>query len=86
MARRYHSCFASPQKAHRTEHQDQNHEQVGQNRCDLRDGDDRMVQWYRKNGFNPVALDANSIAPQLRLGMIDATPTPAFKATFRMRA
>jgi TRAP-type C4-dicarboxylate transport system substrate-binding protein len=45
-------------------------------------GDDRMVQWYKSNGFNPVALAANDIAPQLKLsnGMIDAAPSPAYVA------
>ena len=44
------------------------------------DGDVKMVQWYKTNGFTPVALDANAIAPQLKLGMINATPTPPYAA------
>src|SRR4029078_8415289 len=36
--------------------------------------DDRMVTWYKKNGFNPVALDSTKIAPQMKFGMIDAAP------------
>jgi TRAP-type C4-dicarboxylate transport system substrate-binding protein len=44
------------------------------------DGDVKMVQWYKTNGFHPVALDANSVGPQLKLGMIDATPSPAYVA------
>ena len=43
-------------------------------------GDDRMVTWYKKNGFNPIPLDANSIAPQMKFGMIDAAPMPAYPA------
>jgi TRAP-type transport system periplasmic protein len=45
-------------------------------------GDDRMVQWYKSNGFNPVALSANDIPGQLRLstGMIDTAPSPPYPA------
>jgi TRAP-type C4-dicarboxylate transport system substrate-binding protein len=45
-------------------------------------GDDRAVQWYKSNGFNPVALNASDIKPQLTLttGMIDAAPMPAYPA------
>lgn len=42
------------------------------------EGDDRMVQWYKSNGFQPVALNFNDIPGQLKLrtGMIDAVPSP----------
>jgi TRAP-type C4-dicarboxylate transport system substrate-binding protein len=45
-------------------------------------GDDRAVQWYKSNGFNPVALNTNDIKPQLTLttGMIDAAPMPPYPA------
>jgi TRAP-type C4-dicarboxylate transport system substrate-binding protein len=45
-------------------------------------GDDRMVQWYKANGFRPVALNANDIPAQLKLstGMIDAAPSPPYPA------
>jgi TRAP-type transport system periplasmic protein len=45
-------------------------------------GDDKMVQWYKSNGFHPVALSANDIPAQLKLttGMIDAAPTPPYPA------
>jgi TRAP-type C4-dicarboxylate transport system substrate-binding protein len=45
-------------------------------------GDDRMVQWYKTNGFNPVALSANDIPAQLKLttGMIDTAPSPPYPA------
>jgi TRAP-type C4-dicarboxylate transport system substrate-binding protein len=45
-------------------------------------GDDRMVQWYKSNGFRPVALNASDIPAQLKLstGMIDAAPTPPYPA------
>jgi TRAP-type transport system periplasmic protein len=45
-------------------------------------GDDRMVQWYKANGFRPVALTAGDIPAQLKLttGMIDAAPTPPYPA------
>ena len=45
-------------------------------------GDDRMVQWYKANGFHPVALAAGDIPAQLKLttGMIDAAPSPPYPA------
>jgi TRAP-type C4-dicarboxylate transport system substrate-binding protein len=45
-------------------------------------GDDRMVQWYKANGFHPVALTAGDIPAQLKLttGMIDAAPSPPYPA------
>jgi TRAP-type C4-dicarboxylate transport system substrate-binding protein len=45
-------------------------------------GDDRMVQWYKANGFHPVALSANDIPAQLKLttGMIDTAPSPPYPA------
>jgi len=45
-------------------------------------GDDRMVQWYKANGFRPVALAPADIPAQLKLttGMIDAAPSPPYPA------
>lgn len=45
-------------------------------------GDEAMVQWYRANGFNPVALTINDIPAQLKLstGMINAAPMPPYGA------
>ena len=45
-------------------------------------GDDRMVQWYKANGFHPVALSPTEIVSQLKLptGMIDAAPMPPYPA------
>ena len=41
-----------------------------------------MVQWYKQNGFRPVALNSGDIPAQLKLstGMIDATPMPPYPA------
>ena len=44
------------------------------------DGDTRMVQWYKTNGFNPQPMDANAMAGALTMGTIDATPSPAYPA------
>jgi TRAP-type C4-dicarboxylate transport system substrate-binding protein len=38
-------------------------------------GDDEMVQYWRANGFQPVALAATDIMTGLQTGMIDAYPT-----------
>jgi TRAP-type C4-dicarboxylate transport system substrate-binding protein len=45
-------------------------------------GDDRTVQWYKANGFNPVAIPATDIPAQLKLttGMIDTAPSPPYLA------
>ena len=45
-------------------------------------GDEKMVQWYKANGFRPVALAASDIPAQLKLttGMIDAAPSPPYPA------
>jgi TRAP-type transport system periplasmic protein len=44
--------------------------------------DDRMVQWYTRNGFNPKPLLIADIAPQLKLptGMIDTAPNTPYLA------
>lgn len=46
------------------------------------EGNDRMVQWYKANGFQPVALSANDIPAQLKIrtGMIDTAPSPPYGA------
>jgi TRAP-type C4-dicarboxylate transport system substrate-binding protein len=46
------------------------------------EGNDRMVQWYKRNGFHPVALSYNDIPAQLKLrtGMIEAAPSPPYAA------
>jgi len=43
-------------------------------------GDEKSVQWYKSNGFHPVALNANDIPAQLKLpnGMIDTAPMPPY--------
>jgi TRAP-type C4-dicarboxylate transport system substrate-binding protein len=45
-------------------------------------GDEKMIQWYKDNGFHPVALAAGDIPAQLKLrtGMIDAAPSPPYPA------
>ena len=45
-------------------------------------GDDKMVQWYTRNGFHPVALLPSDIPAQLKLatGLIDTTPYPPYVA------
>ena len=43
-------------------------------------GDDRMVQWYKSNGFRPVALTLNSVLMGLQTGLIEAYPSPPYVA------
>lgn len=45
------------------------------------EGDDKSVQWYKSNGFNPVPLSFNAMVTSLRTGIIDATPSPAYGAS-----
>lgn len=46
------------------------------------EGNDRMVQWYRQNGFNPQPMTYGDIPAQLKLptGMINAAPAPPYGA------
>ncbi len=47
-------------------------------------GDDRMVQWYKSNGFQPVALAMTDIMTGLQTGMIDGVPsTPLAALSFQ---
>jgi TRAP-type C4-dicarboxylate transport system substrate-binding protein len=43
-------------------------------------GDDQMVQWWKKNGYKPVALAATDILTALETGMIKALPTTPLAA------
>ena len=43
-------------------------------------GDDRMVQMWKDNGFQPVALAATDILTGIQTGMIDAYPTTPLAA------
>lgn len=43
-------------------------------------GDERTVQWYKSNGFNPVALSVSDILMGIQTGMIDAVPSPPLAA------
>ncbi len=43
-------------------------------------GDDRMVQWYKANGFQPRALATTDILTGLTSGMIDGLPAPPVAA------
>jgi TRAP-type C4-dicarboxylate transport system substrate-binding protein len=45
-------------------------------------GDDRMVQLWKQNGFQPVALAETDIMTGLQTGMIDALPTPPLAALY----
>jgi len=45
------------------------------------EGDDKMVNWYKNNGFNPVAIRSADIPGALKTGMINATPMPPYPAS-----
>lgn len=47
-------------------------------------GDDRMVQWYKQNGFQPVPLALTDMLTSLQTGMIEAIPaTPLAALSFQ---
>ena len=47
-------------------------------------GEDRMVQWYKRNGFRPVPLAVTDMLTSLQTGMIDAIPaTPLAALAFQ---
>ena len=41
-------------------------------------GNDRLVQWYKKNGFDPVPLDLSDVPMGLNTGLINAYPFPPY--------
>lgn len=41
-------------------------------------GDDKMVQWYKRNGFDPVPLDLTDVPMGLNTGLINAYPFPPY--------
>lgn len=43
-------------------------------------GDDRAVQWYKDNGFNPVPLAVSDMMTSLQTGMIQAIPVTPLSA------
>ena len=45
------------------------------------DVDTKMADWYKRNGFHPVQSDPKDVATGLKVGTIDATPSPAFGAS-----
>ncbi|HUR21853.1 MAG TPA: TRAP transporter substrate-binding protein DctP [Vicinamibacterales bacterium] len=45
------------------------------------EGDDKAVQWYKSNGFQPIPLSFNDMVGGLKRGMIDAAPSPAYAAS-----
>jgi TRAP-type C4-dicarboxylate transport system substrate-binding protein len=43
-------------------------------------GDDRVVRWFRENGFNPVPLSLSDVPVGLNTGLINAYPFPPYAA------
>ena len=43
-------------------------------------GDDRAVQWWKKNGYRPAPLATTDILTGLQTGMIEALPSPPLMA------
>jgi len=45
------------------------------------EGNDRMIQWYKANGFNPIAMPESEIMKQLKtLNGVEAVPIPPYPA------
>jgi TRAP-type C4-dicarboxylate transport system substrate-binding protein len=45
-------------------------------------GNDRMVQWFKANGFEPRAMAMTDVMTGLTTGMIEGLPTPPLAALF----
>lgn len=45
------------------------------------EGDDKSIQWYKANGFQPIPLSFNDMVGGLKRGMIEAAPSPAYGAS-----
>lgn len=43
-------------------------------------GDDKMLQWYKENGFDPEPLAVTDVLLGLNTGLIDAHPSPPYVA------
>ena len=43
-------------------------------------GDERMLQWYKQNGFDPVPLAVTDLLLGLNTGLINAHPSPPYVA------
>ena len=43
-------------------------------------GDDKMLQWYKENGFNPEPLAVTDVLLGLNTGLINAYPSPPYVA------
>jgi len=43
-------------------------------------GDDKTVQWYKENGFNPVPLAVSDMMTSLQTGMVQAIPVTPLSA------
>ncbi|MDX1630491.1 MAG: TRAP transporter substrate-binding protein DctP [Thermoanaerobaculia bacterium] len=43
-------------------------------------GDAEMVQWWKKNGYDPVALSSTDVMTGLQTGMVEALPTTPLAA------
>ena len=43
-------------------------------------GDDRMLQWYKENGFDPEPLAVTDVLLGLNTGLINAHPSPPYVA------
>jgi TRAP-type C4-dicarboxylate transport system substrate-binding protein len=42
--------------------------------------DDRMVEWYKRNGFKPQPLAVSDLMTSLQTGMVEALPVPPLSA------
>ena len=43
-------------------------------------GDEKMLRWYKENGFNPVPLAVTDVLLGLNTGLINAHPSPPYVA------
>jgi len=63
-----------------TENRVETLDQLKQTKLYTAAGDDKMLQWYKENGFDPEPLAYSDVLLGLNTGLINAHPSPPFVA------
>lgn len=63
-----------------TENRVENLEDLKRTKLYTTNGNDKMLRWYKENGFDPVPLATTDVLLGLSTGLINAHPSPPFAA------
>ncbi len=63
-----------------TENRVENLEDLKRTKLYTTNGNDKMLRWYKENGFDPVPLATTDVLLGLSTGLINAHPSPPFVA------